>query len=711
MVFEENTSWPDTTYNSKINNIVTEFFIPALKNSTTYRRIGGLFSSNSFALCARGIKELIANEGKMELIISPVLSKEDAIAIQNAATEEFEKIITKSINVELDSMETEFEKDHVGALLYLLKNEYLEIRINIPKDENGKALDSQTIVEQNIFSEKRGIFQDRDGKIISFRGPINENRTSWERGTFAITVDVSWVEGQIPHVQDDIAIFEDLWNSSDTYKLPDLVKKEIIKNTPEKEDVDLERYNIPTWAHLPNGKMLWNNQIKAVNAWVENDYKGIFTIATAGGKTLASLAASNQTPKNILILIVVHGLELVNQWEKEIKLFDPNANLTVCDSDHKWREKLTNIVSLFFENADSTSLNNRFYVLVNDATANDDREEPRGFLKFFEHVDPKKIMFIADEVHHLGAPKNQKILQITSNYRLALSATFVRQWDDEGTQAIRNYFKDELLAAKYTVKDGINEGRLCKYLYYPFFTILQQSEFEEYNEKTIDIGIKMQQLKKDSDNLKLKKDLEALTNIRADIIKKAQGKKNAYREIIKSQPKLPYIVFLDDTNQLKEFKKEHELIIDQMNKHTEEKIKKDVFVFDGQTKSWQRKIILEQTIEHKTPIFSMYCLDEGIDIPEFQGAILVSSASSERQYIQRRGRILRGAIKGKIASLYDIVVLPPTQESGIMMNTAEGIISKELKRVDEIAQDALNWPQVKNQTIQVLKKLDHDYIF
>lgn len=219
MVFSEDKSWPDTNYDSKINNIVTEFFIPALKETTTYRRIGGLFSSNSFALCARGIKELIANEGKMELIISPILSKEDAKVMQDASTDDFQKIIRRSISDKLDSIESKFEKDHVGALQYLLKNEYLEIRINVPKDENGKILDAQTIIDQNTFSEKRGIFQDREGKSISFRGPINANRESWEKGNFSITVDVSWIDGQKKHVKDDIEIFEELWESDDTYKL------------------------------------------------------------------------------------------------------------------------------------------------------------------------------------------------------------------------------------------------------------------------------------------------------------------------------------------------------------------------------------------------------------------------------------------------------------------------------------------------------------
>ena len=710
-MYSEEGDWPKTNYKSKINNIVTEFFIPALKNATSYRRICGLFSSNSFALCARGIKELIANEGKMELIISPILSKEDAKVLQDAGTEEFEKIISKSIISELNSIESKFENDHVDALRTLLKDEFLEIRVNIPKDIGGNFLDSAEIINQNMFSEKRGIFQDSIGKAVSFRGPVNENRDSWEKGDFSITVDVTWIHGQEQHVRDDINIFKKLWDSDDTYRLSEITKKEIIKDAPEIATIDLEKYNVPVWARLSNGGTLWDNQIRAVNAWIENENKGIFTIATAGGKTLAALAASSIVPKNVLILIIVHGLELVNQWEKEIRNFDPKGNITICDSEHKWRENLGLIISPFFRNKSDVNFKNRFYVLVNDATASDDKDEPKGFLKFLEHVHPSNIMIIADEVHHMGSNQNQKILEIESKYRLALSATFVRQWDEEGTQKIRDYFGNELLDAKYSVADGIRDGRLCKYLYYPFFAILEQNEFEEYNEKTIDIGIITSQLKKDPDNEKLKNKLSTMANIRADIIKKAKNKKKAYAEILKSEPKLPYVVFLDDTNQLNEFKIIHNQAIDKINENSENSMKKDLFVFDGTTKPWQRKTILKQTIEHKTPIFSMYCLDEGIDVPEFQSAILVSSASSERQYIQRRGRILRGAINGKIAELYDIVVLPQVQESGMKIETANSIIEKELKRVEVMSQDSLNKAEAKNLVNKEIMNLGLEHIF
>lgn len=705
MGFLAKPDWPITLYDSKINNIVTEFFIPALESSTTYRRIGGLFSSNSFALCARGIKELIANDGTMQLIISPILSKEDVKAIKDASSDESQKIIEKSINGELDSIESEFEKDHVAALRYLLEKEFLEIRISIPKDENGIPLDVETIVNQNILSEKRGIFQDRDGNTISFRGPVNANRESWEKGTFSITVDVSWIPGQKQHVLDDIEVFEELWEKNDTLRLSEIIKKEIIKTAPKKEDIHLEKYNVPPWAILSNGGMLWPNQIRAVNAWINNNFHGIFTIATAGGKTLAALAAASLSPKNMLILIVVHGLVLVNQWEEVIKSFDPRSNITICDSKHEWRKALSLKLSPFFKGKEKSNFENRFYILANDAMASQN-----DFYQFFKYVNPQNVVLIADEVHHLGAPKLQGVLNIESNYRLGLSATYVRQWDDEGTQLILNYFGRELLEASYSIRDGIKDGKLCQYLYYPFFAILEQDEFDDYFTKTLRIAQLMSKQNKENNRI-IEDDLKTLLNLRADIIKKAKNKTKAYKDIIREKPNLPYVVFLDDEMQLEQFRSVHKEVISEINQSASEKIKDSIFVFSGKTKPWQRKKILEETVDHKTPIFAMYCLDEGIDVPEFQGAILVSSASSERQYIQRRGRVLRGGIRSKIAQLYDIVILPNLQESITENDTAVKIIENEFRRVNELASDALNKPQAILKMNAQIKKLGFEHVF
>ena len=640
-------------------------------------------------MAARGISEFVKNEGKMELIISPILSKEDVEAINNASEKEFENILNKSLMNNLD-LENEFERDHIFALKYLLKKKNLEIKIHIPKDEFGNILDSETIIEQNILAEKRGIFQDRDGNVVSFRGPIDANRDSWERGNFEITVDVSWDEGQFLHVKHDIDVFDKIWNNKETKKLPEAIKNEFIKNAPEKEQINLKKYDVPEWAVLSNNRILWDNQINAVNSWVNNKHRGIFTIATSGGKTLAAIVSANRLPKNVLTIVLVPLKDLAIQWEKEIKQYDPNAETIICDSDHSdWREQLPKKINKFLSRNEDYEIKNRNYVIATASTviSKIKNEQDSTFLKDLRHVNQNQIMIIGDEVHHYGSPEFRQVFKISAKYRLGLSATYRRSWDDIGTNEILNYFGRALSEAEYSIAQGIADERLSKYSYHPFFTMLEQDEFEKYVEFTARIN-KLHPNEDTSTGLEEARD--ALLNQRADILKNARNKPRAYKEIIKSHPNLPYIVFADDQKQVHELEIMHTETIKQINSESEATLSESYFVYSGKTEKKARKKILEQSVMHKRPIFAMYCLDEGIDVPEFRGAILVSSSRSQRQYIQRRGRILRKSKREQIAQLYDIIVFPPYQNDIINTSIAEKIIDSEYERFIELSSDAIN---------------------
>ncbi len=692
MTLNEKETWPNTTYDNKVSNIVTEFFNPALIESIRYKRIAGLFSSNSLALAARGISEFVKNDGKMELIISPILSKEDAQAINNASEIEFENILNKSLLENLN-LENEFERDHIFALKYLLKKGNLEIRIDIPKDKFGNILDSETIIENNTLAVKRGIFEDRDKHVVSFRGPIDANKNSWENGNFEITVDVSWNEGQLPHVKDDIKIFDTIWNSKETKKLSKSVKNEFIKNAPAKEQINLKKYDVPDWAVLSNGLILWDNQIKAVNAWINNYHQGIFTIATSGGKTLAAIVSANTLPKNIIIIVVVPLKDLARQWEEAIKNYDPNSETIICNSDNNsWREDLPKKINKFLSRNQEYEIKNRTYVIVTADTviAKVKDEKISTFLKDFRHVDQNNIMVIGDEVHHYGSPEYRNIFEINAKYKLGLSATYRRSWDPDGTEEIINYFGRALIEAEYSIAQGIADGRLSRYTYHPFFVTLTQNEFKKYSDLTVQI--RQMHRGKDKPNIPLgiKKAKDALLNQRADILKNAENKPDAYKKIIQTNPKLPYIVFADDTKQMEELQKMHEKTIDELNSQSEETISKAHFTYSGKTATSTRKEILKQSVTHKRPIFAMYCLDEGIDVPEFRGAILVASSRSKRQYIQRRGRILRKSKKEEQAQLYDIIVFPSYQNDTIDNVISESIINSEYERFIELSSDAEN---------------------
>ncbi|HKQ22184.1 MAG TPA: DEAD/DEAH box helicase family protein, partial [Nitrososphaeraceae archaeon] len=353
-------------YDSRINNVTTEFFIPALSSSTVYRRVAGLFSSTSFALCARGAKEFISNSGLMQLIISPILTKQEIEAMREV--EDPTEVITNSLSIQLDNIQDEFEKNHINALKFLLKKGFLEIRVEIPKSEDGLPLDVDSIMKSTMLSEKRGIFQDRDGHVISFRGPVNESAHNWEKGTYQITVDTDWVEGQRQHVIDDIKIFDEKWTDPDVIPLPRSIEERLIKTAPQIDDINLEKFDYPQWARIPNNGALWPHQIRAVNAWIQNDYYGIFTMATGSGKTIAALTAVNIAPKEKLVIVVAYGKVLVRQWEREVKNYDGTSDTIVCDSSTNWKTILPGKLIPFLKDSNSGRVNHRLYIITTPQT-------------------------------------------------------------------------------------------------------------------------------------------------------------------------------------------------------------------------------------------------------------------------------------------------------------------------------------------------------
>ena len=642
------------------------------------------------------------------MIVSPILTNQDAAILDSCSANEREELVHRALMDGLD-LENEFERSHVTALGYLLKNGALEIKIDLQTNEEGKALDYETAAIENRIGEKVGIFQDQEGNAISFRGTINERLQIWERGIFAVTVDASWIDGQRQHVLNDTKRFDRKWDDIHMLKFPNKTRVELIKNTPAKSELNLEEFNVPRWARHRRGNTLWPHQIRAVNLWINSDFHGIFSIATAGGKTLAALVAASIIPVESIVIILVPTKVLVTQWEVEIKKFDPNADLIICDSDHQsWNKILPGRLGSYVGN-DNIQRDRHLLVLATMKTAISQK-----FMNNFEHISPKFITIIADEVHHLGATKYSKIFNVNAQRRLGLSATFQRDRDEIGTEKIMKYFGN-VIEETYTIGVGIREGRLSSYDYFPFFAYLSESEFFEYEGYTVQIGKIYAQLKSASNQgkrLMLEKRLERLLIGRAEIIKKAEDKIRAYGEILRKCPKKPYVVFTDDYEQLEKIKEAHRDTIKKLNMENPDSIEKDdIMVFSGRSNDLERQKILNEARHHQTPIFAMYCLDEGVDMPEFQSAILVSSSASKRQYIQRRGRILRTNRRGNKAHLYDIVVLPDPLTTDIGTDVAKKLVAKELKRVNELASEATNKWSVYGAINKKLEELGHKGIY
>ena len=403
---------------------------------------------------------------------------------------------------------------------------------------------------------------------------------------------------------------------------------------------------------------------------------------------MPALVSASLTPVESIVLILVPTMVLTTQWEKEIREFTPNVDLVVCDSDHSnWDVILPGKLSRHIAN-ETVSRKQHLVILATMKTAISEK-----FRNNFENIPSKFLMVIADEVHHLGAPKYSMIFEIDARKRLGLSATFERDWDEIGTNRILNYFGkpiDEI----YTVADGIREGKLSRYEYHPFFAYLNNEEFLEHVEYSKQIKKTYSQLKSTKDpsmKITIEQKYERLLMNRAQILKKTEDKIRVYGEILKTSPKKPYIVFADDNDQVIKLKEIHKKIIYDINRNKQNNFEKDdIMIFSGKLNNSERNKILEESKNNKTPLFAMYCLDEGVDVPEFQSAILISSYTSKRQYIQRRGRILRTSAREKIAHLYDIIVFPNPDISTTDMEETKIIVSKEKERVMKLSQDAVN---------------------
>ena len=165
-------------YSSDFDNILLDFYIPALECTIEYNRLAGFFSSKTLAIAARGILCLIKNDGKINLIVSPKLQKKD-LEIINNAYETPEKYIEQNMLKELENLEDEFVKDHLFALGWMIANKKLEIKVAIVYDNDQKLLSYDEIQYCGLFHQKVGILKDSEGNIITFSGSVNETASGW----------------------------------------------------------------------------------------------------------------------------------------------------------------------------------------------------------------------------------------------------------------------------------------------------------------------------------------------------------------------------------------------------------------------------------------------------------------------------------------------------------------------------------------------------
>ena len=275
-------------YDSDSDDVLNDFYIPVLENSVSYMRIAGFFSSSSLTVASRGIFGLIKNGGKLKLITSSFFNKDDIKIIQNHVKTRNE-IISENFYKELSNLDDVLEKDHLRALGWMLANDLLEIKIVDLLDEENEISSYENQSKTGMFHMKVGLFN--DGKnLISFSGSINESATGWLHSIEEIKVFKEWLSGQQEYVYEDLKEFEKFWNNqakkSKTYDLPNAVKNELIKIAPKNLDelsISYPTQKPPVLQKEIEKISLRNHQKEAIDAWKNNQFRGILAMATGSG--------------------------------------------------------------------------------------------------------------------------------------------------------------------------------------------------------------------------------------------------------------------------------------------------------------------------------------------------------------------------------------------------------------------------------------------
>ena len=671
---------------NRADHVVSEFYVPVLQQSISYKRLTGYFSSQVLALAARGIAGLIQNGGKMQLITSPVVSEKDFEILTSDSSEAVQKFVddqfARAIG-DINNLASTIAYDHVRALGWMLREGILEIKVLIPRDINSGA---------GIFHSKVGIIEDAEGNRVSFSGSVNETAMGWSQNIEEFKVFKSWESGSANWVKHDEALFTKYWEcASDVgftaIPLPMEASEKLISIAP----AEIEELNLAFPASIESRK-LRSYQSAAIDAWENAGFQGILEMATGTGKTFTARECIKRWKSgktNSVILVVAPTQTIGSQWQLVLADMDP---VTTFSSKH-WKESLRDLTS----KAALGMVNDIVVIAIqNTASSPDFLEAYSRLLKSFENH-----LIIADEMHGLGAPMFRNALNPAIEARLGLTATPNRWFDEEGTNLLNEYFKGVVFSfglheALTWVDPDTGLTPLCPYNYYPEFVTLDALEMEEYLDLTKRI---IMQSNKASD-IEGQDKLNRLLEKRASVLKKAEGKFTALIGVLNGLKSVEgCLIYCSDREQIDRV---IEIVASRgitYRTFTGEEGTSPKKEFNGVSeRDWILKSFEDGDIQM---LIAIKCLDEGVDIPSARIGIILASTTNPREFIQRRGRLLRRA-KGKTnADIYDMIVAPEFEanDHSEVITSARKIMSKELLRADEFSNDAINFTDVSAKVL------------
>jgi superfamily II DNA or RNA helicase len=674
----------EVEYRSDKHDVYKDFYEKCLERSISYDRAVGYFTSNSLKLISRGLEKFIKNNGKIRIITSPNLTEKDIEAI--GIGEELRLIEDKLIN-EWKEFVKETEVNTLKIFSWLIAKKKLEIKVAYQKDFKG------------LYHEKFGIFTDEEKNMISFSGSVNETvggmKNNFESIDVFSTLNGDSEKARIFKKKENFKyLWENNTNKINVITIPEALERDIISFLPMEYEVEelLKNSQEDEFLRKPVWLDVREYQKDALNSWIANKCKGILEMATGTGKTITALNIMTEfynkaysQNKSVFYVILCPQKFLVKQWREEVESF--GAEAIICDSDSgNWQSNLRKEIEYY-----KYGVKKSFIVITTNATFLGEK-----FQKLLKPIVDKNMMLIVDECHNIGSFSYKKLLgeewMNSVKYRLGLSATPERSMDIEGNDTIEKFLGKVIY--EYTMEEAISNGFLTKYNYYVHFTRLDVNEEIEYLDLTEKIT-KMQNVesKLDNDGRSI---LEQLRFKRARIIHHSLDKRRKLLEVLEKEESIKKtLIYVGAGKHQSEDESSIDVIINEVKEKFDNSIKKFT---SNENKFERNKIINEFNHGYLDIITAIKCLDEGVNIPSIEKAFILASTTNPREYIQRRGRVLRLYPGKEKAHIHDFIIVPRNYIDDMGSYGVRGyeknLLKKELIRVREFALLADNYVDI-----------------
>lgn len=684
-----------SVYRSGDQNLFTELYLPILKIAVSYDRAVGFFSAATLESNLQGISQIVKSNGKIRLIIGHPLEEKEFEAVKQgyelrSLVENLDEKLISILNTTPGHANTS-----IKILISLIASSRLEIKYALRK--------------KGMYHEKIGIVRDFEGNKVAFHGSANETIYGLSEGYNAESVSVfkSWN----PEIYKEYGQryedgFEALWRGEQlntmTLSVPSETYETISKLSVGKEAfTDEEKYvkygelynnffnvdhpiNIPFVPENINGKTfaIYGHQRKAIQSWISNAYKGILQLSTGSGKTITSIYALTKVYEkrkraklNTVLIVSVPYQELAKQWVDNLQEF--NIYPVKCwRSKSEWHSDLKNNITDL-----KMGVKDFFAIVVVNRTM-----ENNEFKIQLEKINRDEKFFIGDECHNHGSSITNSSLP-DAYYRLGLSATPFRADNDEVDSLFPNEAKTRILdyyktiAAEYSLGDAINDGVLCEYNYHIIPVYLDEAEEEEYEYLSKEIGKLISGAASEKNSSSSGK-FTALCGKRSRLLGGAKGKLVALRELLRGYPmadRKHSLFYCGEGSYLLE---EDDLYNSKIIESVSKELNLAGWVasqFTSNENHAERSLIMDNFIAGSIDaLVSMKVLDEGVDVPVCNKAFILSSTRNPRQYIQRRGRVLRKSLGKEYADIYDFVILPRNNSL-----SSQSLRRAELGRIDD----------------------------